>query len=165
MPKGIARALLILAVVLPTSCSSHATRHEVLNDQEYGPYRLPGTAAIEGQVVSRLTPGEVQYCPHCQIRLRPVTTETTKYVERVVLAGKTELMEDRPGQVKWLSAADEVGRFRFVNLPVGDYYLFVRMAWRQEGKTHDGMGFARAHVEAGQTVQVDVTPVTTPSGG
>ena len=155
-----AGAALFVALAALAACSGKSARHDLLNDQEYAPYRFAGNSVIEGQVVARRSADETSYGSNCQVRLMPVTTETSKYVERVVLAGKVEALSDRPGQVSWITTADDMGRFRFTSLPPGDYYLTCRMAWRQDGKTHDGMALGRAHLDPAQTIQVEVAPAS-----
>ncbi|HZR71075.1 MAG TPA: hypothetical protein VFB01_18700 [Burkholderiales bacterium] len=141
------------------------TRGELRNEEEYAAYRLPGTGVIEGQVLIDLPSGEKLYGGECQVRLLPVTTSTRKYFESVVLTGEVKPVPTEMEQVSWLERADALGRFRFINLPGGNYYVICPMAWVQNGATREGIAFAQTALSPGEKAAVVVTRGTGSSGG
>ena len=79
-------------LALSTACSHHHAR-EAMNQREYASYRGSGEATIAGQVTMTLPDGTVLDGSACQVRLTPITTESKKYIEDVVMAGGTSQLE------------------------------------------------------------------------
>jgi hypothetical protein len=160
-------AAFAVAVALLSGCPQNPTmtRGELLNQNEYAQYRVPGTSVIEGQVVLDLPSGERVYGGNCQVRLLPITSSTTYYIQSVVMPGEVKPPKQTLQDVSWIAQADALGRFRFTALPAGNYYLTCPMAWLQGGEARQGIAFAQTQVGPGQTVSVVVTRGTGGPGG
>jgi hypothetical protein len=159
-PGRVAAAgFLLLACGALSACPQNPTmtKQELRNMQEYATYRETGTSIIEGQVLVHLPSGEEIYGGNCQVRLLPVSTATTQYMNSIVLPGAVSRPRKELESVSWLAIADTEGRFRFTELPAGEYYVTCPMAWVQDGKTHQGIAFATAEVEENAAVSVVVT--------
>jgi hypothetical protein len=155
-------AIMSLGVVLGafaafgTACSGK--QQETLNQREYAQYRTAGTALISGQVTHTLSNGQVLYGAGCQVRLAPVTTESRRYMNNVVLAGGTKPWSPDADAIWWLAKADDEGRFRFEEVPTGSYYLTCPVAWREpDGATRERILWAETTVAAGDRVEVSVS--------
>jgi hypothetical protein len=159
LPSLAGAAALLAACGALSACSQNPTmtRGELLNQQEYAQYRLPGTSVIEGQVMLELPTGEKIYGGNCQVRLMPVTSSTIYYVQNVVLPGGMKPPKQTLQDVSWIAQADALGRFRFSELPAGHYYVTCPMAWLQNGVAREGIALGETRVAAGETVQVTVT--------
>jgi hypothetical protein len=151
-------ALLAAPAVL-SACSENPvfTKTELRNETQYASYREPGTSTIEGRVALRLPSGEEVYGSSCHVRAMPVSTESDQYMQSIVLPGAVSSPRQELDDVSWLTNADGLGRFRFIDMPAGSYWVTCAMAWVQDGKTREGIAFARAVVGAGERVEVQVT--------
>jgi hypothetical protein len=150
-------AVLGTLAALVSGCSGHT--HETINEREYASYRSPGTAVIVGQVTLTLKSGEVLDGAACQVRLSPVTTETTKYMQEVVMAGDTKPWKADADSVWWIAQADEDGRFRFEEVPSGSYYLTCPVAWHSSvsGEIKHRILWAEATLAANETATVSIS--------
>lgn len=149
-------ALLLLAIALLMGCSSH--RQERVDEREYASYRRDGNATIEGQVKMTLANGQLLYGSACQVRLMPITSSSTSYVQDVVMTGGTKAPEPGPDAIWWVEEADLEGRFRFVDVPAGSYYVICPVAWREpSGDARQKILWTETTVGPGQTVQVAVS--------
>lgn len=161
-----ALVLATFGAALLAACSSNTiSSREILNDEELATYRLPGASAIEGQVLLHLPSGETVYGGACAVRVTPVTTASTRYLNDVVLPGGFSLPKSRAGDIVWVETADAMGRFRFRELPAGRYYVTCPMAWVQEGRARQGIAFATVSLAPGETARIEVTRGTGGSGG
>lgn len=160
-PHG--RVLLLAAIcallALSTACSHHHRAHEAMNQREYASYRGSGAATISGQVTMTLQDGTVLDGSACQVRLTPITTESKKYIENVVMTGGTSPWKENADSVWWLATADQEGRFRFEEVPAGDYYLTCLVAWREpgSGSTRQRILWTETSVEGSASVDVAVS--------
>lgn len=162
---ALAAAAVAMLVLLAACSYKGPGRAEILREEEYAAYRLPGTATIDGQAVLHLPSGETVYGQGCQVRLLPVTEDTTKYFQSVVLTGEITAFKEKSGAVAWVATADTQGRFRFTEVPAGDYYLTCPMVWLDDGRTRQGIAFARTSVGPGKRVRVELTRGTGGPGG
>jgi hypothetical protein len=150
-------ALLGALLGLAAGCSSNHAIQE-MNQREYAPYRNPGTAVIVGQVTMTRKTGEVLDGAACQVRLAPVTTESTQYIQDVVMPGGTKPWKDDADAVWWLAQADEEGRFRFEEVPSGHYYLTCPVAWRNTaGEVRQKILWGETTVGPNETATVSVS--------
>jgi hypothetical protein len=149
-------ALLGSLLGLAGGCSSNHAIEE-MNQREYAQYRSPGHSVIVGQVTMTRKTGEVLDGAACQVRLAPVTTESTHYIQDVVMAGGTKPWKDDADAVWWLAQADEEGNFRFEDVPSGHYYLTCPVAWRNTaGDVRQRILWAEATVGPNETATVSV---------
>ena len=153
------RAAALVALSLPLlleACRHTPTPGQLVNERQTAAYRQPGRAVIQGQVIL-VRPGHTVYGSSCAVRLTPVTAQSTTYYEKVVLPGEASLQKIESGDISWLKTADDYGRFRFDDLPGGEYFVFCPIAWMEDGKARNAIAWARTSVGAGQTVHVTVT--------
>ncbi len=116
---------------------------------EYEPYRHPGTASIEGQAFLVMQSGEREYCDRGVVFMNPVTTYSTEWYERNVIARIELKVSTAPtGDFHWITRSDERGHFRFDDLPAGEYYLGCRVLQDQ------GFAHGRVSVREGETAHV-----------
>jgi hypothetical protein len=133
-PSPVGRILVLLvcgAVTALVACSNKT--QETINQREYAQYRGGGSATISGQVTMTLPSGAVMNGSACQVRLMPITTATTSYIQGTVMTGGTKPPKPAADAVWWLEQADQEGRFKFLAVPAGSYYLVCPVAWRDPG--------------------------------
>ena len=94
-------ASLCIALAVVLGCTHHHTKKEEINEREYAPYRERGSARITGQVTMTTSAGTTLVGSACQVRLTPVTDDSTRYIQDVVLKG---------GTTPWKEDADREGR-------------------------------------------------------
>ncbi len=157
-PGVVASAVLFAISVCGCPQNPAITRHGILNQEEYAPYQLPGSAVVEGQVVVRVPGGGTFYGADGEVLLLPRVTETERYVNDVVLPGKMKLPSQHMNQVRWATTSDAQGRFRFDGLPAGTYFVVCPVAWFDAaGKPAKGMALGQVSVADGQQATVVVT--------
>lgn len=146
-----------LAVVL--GCSHRHTKKEEINAREYAAYRTRGSARITGQVTMTLPSGTVLDGSACEVRLTPVTTDSTRYIQDVVLQGGTKRWHEDANAIWWITTADVQGRFSFEEVPPGSYYLTCPVSWRDTvgGSAHQKILWAETSVAGSETVDVSVS--------
>lgn len=150
--------VLAVTLLLPALVACSSREQETINRREYAAYRGKGTARITGQVSLTLGSGQVLYGSACQVRLTPVTTESTSFMNDVVKAGGTKEWKNKPDAVWWLARADDEGRFRFDDVPAGSYYVTCPVAWRDSaGFAQQRILWAETTVGPGETAQVSVS--------
>lgn len=152
-------ALICAALALSLGCSHQVTPEESLNEREYARYRTAGSATIEGQVTMTLSNGTTLEGSACEVRLTPITTSSTEYIQKVVVPGGTKQWEEDADSIWWLAQADAAGRFRFEQVPPGSYYLTCLAAWREPGSdsVKQRILWTETTVGTGQTVTVNVS--------
>jgi hypothetical protein len=152
-------ALLGALLALAAACSSHVREREAVNEREYAPYREPGNGVVVGQVSLTLKSGEVLEGAAGEVRLTPVTSESTLYIQNVVMAGDTKPWKEAPDAIWWVAQADTEGRFRFEEVPAGSYYLTCLVAWRPSGSSDakQRILWGEATVGPNETVTVSVS--------
>lgn len=155
----VVTACLCAALVAALSCSHHRTKKAEINEREYAAYRTRGAAQISGQVTMTLPSGAVLDGSACQVRLTPITTESTRYMQDVVLQGGTKPWKESPEAVWWITTADQAGRFTFREVPAGSYYLTCPVAWRDtiDGSARERILWAETTVSGTDTVDVPVS--------
>lgn len=146
-----------LAVVL--GCKHGHIKKEEINAREYAAYRTRGSARITGQVTMTLPSGAVLDGSACEVRLTPVTTDSTRYMQDVVLQGGTKRWKDDANAVWWITTADVQGRFSFEAVPAGSYYLTCPVSWRDTvgGSSRQKILWAETSVAGSETVDVSVS--------
>lgn len=156
--RALAAAVLVAGSFCACPQNPAITGHGILNQQEYAPYQLPGSAVIDGQVLVRVQGGGQFYGADGEVLLLPRVTETERYVNDVVLPGQMALPGPHMNQVRWATTSDAQGRFRFDGLPAGSYYVVCPVAWVDaSGKTAKAMAIGQATVADGQRATVVVT--------
>ncbi len=120
---------------------------------EYEPYGQAGDGVIEGAAYLETPGGGRHPCALALVFMNPVTTFSTEWYVRNVLRREELEPVEAPSALRfhWITRSDTLGRFRFVDLPRGDYYLGCR-AIPTEGFAH-----GRATVRPGEVTYVNLT--------
>jgi hypothetical protein len=116
--------LFLSLVCISCNTTSYVVQRVPYVESEFAKYKLPGTATLTGQAFMKTMGGDVKYAAGNEVALNPVTSMSNQWYQESYLSGKG-LSEPDP---KYLAAvitttADGEGRFRFNNIPEGDYYL------------------------------------------
>lgn len=126
-------SLLVLLIGILSGCVAPrpaAPRLVPLNTEEYARYRGTGTAVIYGEAFLRTRGGNVKKGTGSKVFMNPVTTYSTEWFERQVIGGQLlEAADERARPYLRETIADSDGRFEFIDLPAGDYYLVSPIFW------------------------------------
>jgi hypothetical protein len=128
MAAHLARPLGPFLVVALVGCAGHpppsAPRQVSFDSTEYAPYARSGTARITGQVLFRTETDEVKPGAGKKVILSPVTSYSTEWWVQEVKGGqRLQPADARATPFQRVVTADRQGRFRFEDLPPGEYYL------------------------------------------
>jgi hypothetical protein len=127
MTAHLARPLGPFLVVALAGCAANpppAPRQVSFDSTEYAPYSRSGTARITGQVLFRTETNEVKPGTGKKVILSPVTSYSTEWwVHEVVGGQRLQPGDARATPFQRTATADLQGRFRFEDLPPGEYYL------------------------------------------
>jgi hypothetical protein len=140
--------------------TSKANRYETPLDLEpFAPYAQEGTASIRGQAYLESPTGEVKYAVRDEIVLVPVTDYTREWFDRGVVQGENvPPLDPRVGPYFRLSETTGEGKFAFLDLPAGSYYVVTDINWEsQQGQVVGGTAYAEVTVAAGENAEVAVT--------
>lgn len=150
---------LCTALVAVLGCTHRHIKKEEINEREYAAYRTRGSAKITGQVTLTLKSGTELVGSACQVRLTPVTTDSTRYIQDVVMQGDTKEWKEDADAVWWVTTASEDGRFSFEEVPSGSFYLTCPVAWRDsvDGSAKQRILWAQTTVAGSDTVDVSVS--------
>lgn len=108
-------------------------RQEPYVDSEYAPYRATGTAEILGTAIARARDGSAVYGAGDSVYLFPATPYSEEWWRRTMLEGAYLPPPDpRSLALMRTTVADGRGRFRFRDLPAGDYYVVCIVTWRED---------------------------------
>ncbi len=160
MEKGQIFALaLIFGLVGCATGSSRSVRQASFVEAEYAPYREKGTASISGQAFLRTRGGDVKLGAGLTVVMHPVTSYSTEWFERYVIRGKSiEDLDPRAASYVRETIADGEGRFRFNNLPAGEYYLSCYIRWFITAtRISGGWAYGKASVASGEHAEAVVT--------
>jgi len=144
-------------IVLITSASCVMTptpqpRRATFVQAEYDSYAGKGSGSIAGQAFLKTRAGDVKFGAAETVYLNPVTSYSTEWFERAVLAGEAlEMPDERAAPYGRSCIADGSGHFRFEELPAGEYYLACFIIW--EYATQFGLAKTGGTAKARVTVQ------------
>jgi hypothetical protein len=121
---------LLIAVTAAGCVSPPQPRLTQFIEEEYTPYAGEGTASVYGEAFPRLRNGGVMRGAGCRVHLNPVTTYSTEWYERSVIAGQVLTpVDNRVRPYHRETIADGDGKFEFEKLPAGEYYLACSITW------------------------------------
>jgi hypothetical protein len=126
-------------VILASACAS--TPNSLLPDPTTIPldtarmerFLRPGTGTIEGQAFVKTKGGDVKYATGESVILLPATDYTMQYATRL---GTAAAFEPDPRLAKYArrTIAGGDGRFRFTDLPEGNYMIYTKIFWQIPGR-------------------------------
>lgn len=123
-----------------------------------------GTAAIEGQAFLKTRGGDVKYGAGNAVLLLPATTYSSEWAQRMIAGGDMPDLDDRAQEYARRTTADGQGRFRFAELPAGEYIVLTTVTWEIPGvgrysgmSTQGGAVGMKVQATSGKTETVIVT--------
>ena len=124
--------IIALALVLAGCAGMQPIERPPFPVAEYEALPREGTGVVTGQVFLRTMVGEVRYGAGSQVDLNPVTSYSTFWYHNDYSTGGRNLSPPDTRQDAYIITvqADGEGRFRFENVPPGDYYLTSSVFWR-----------------------------------
>lgn len=155
------KALLPL-VIFVLACvplrSAPQPRRASFIEAEYAPYGKEGSGTITGQAFLKTMGGDVKYGAGNTVFMNPVTSYSTEWFERAILAQESLEPSDPRCQPYTKSViADGEGRFEFEGLPAGEYYIGCLINWSVPGQygmiPTGGVAHAKVRVAEGQHVR------------
>ena len=128
------------------------------------------TGAIEGSAFFRTQGGDVRTCAGNEVSAVPVTPYASErmqfiygnttggvYVRNINSAGSTPIDKGYLND-SFTALCDVSGRFEFLNVPVGSYYVTTAVVWQVGYANQGGPVFKSVEVEEGKTTRVVVSP-------
>jgi hypothetical protein len=103
---------------------------------DYAPYRVTGTASINGQAFLTTRGGDVKLGAGSPVTLDPATPYAKEWYEKIGMATArfAEMPQDSLFRnARQTSTVDAQGRFKFTNLPAGTYLLRSIVTWETGG--------------------------------
>src|SRR5262249_52054173 len=121
-------------------------------------YRHGRGSSIVGRVTLDTDIGELHAPPGVEVFISPVTTFTAQRFDEYVLK-KNEPPTRVEAQLYYSTRTDERGRFKFVRLASGDYFLVTQVFWMPPGSDDPKgeLAYARVHVGPDETLEATVT--------
>lgn len=160
---------IILALAAAALCAGCANsqpqpRLAKYDPAEYAPYERDGTGSVVGQAFLVTKGGDVKLGAGRPVSLHPVTSVSTETHEREVIGYVPLQWNYEPDTLKAIyyayrrTTADGDGRFRYDNLPAGEYYIWCSINWYiTEYQQSGGIAYAKVKVEEGKTTEAIVT--------
>ena len=116
--------IMLMVTLLLVGCARVYKRQAQFVPEEYAPYGEQGTSRICGQVFLSLSDGQTHLGVHDKVLLAPVTSYTQEaFKVKVVQRKRIEPQDPQAKQFEKTTQTDEEGRFCFLNIPAGDYYV------------------------------------------
>ena len=119
--------MLLVGAVLLGACTAAVPRNKAYEEGDHARFDDTGTASITGTVL--ITDGgtaseDLVLGKASRVTLTPLTDYTREWYEREVVAGeKLEDEDPRLERIRRTTHTDMRGRFRFRDLPAGEYIL------------------------------------------
>jgi len=93
-------------------------------EDEYKNLKKRGSITVKGNIYLRTTSGSIIYGKHTRLYLNPVTSYSTQWYEKSYLGGaKMSKVDTRLFNYLKFTTSNSSGRFEFLNVPSGNYYL------------------------------------------
>ena len=155
------RWLILVLMILPMlGCTKTYERKAKFIHEEYAPFAEEGTARICGQAYLSVEDGQQHVASGDRVLLAPVTSYTEEAFKVKVLRGRKMVDPDpRAAKFEKHTKTDDEGRFCFMNLPGGVYYVVADITLPTSTKTQrqSELAHAKATVKDGENVYVLVT--------
>ncbi len=133
------------------------------SEEELKIYSNKGSGKIHGQAFLKTRGGDVKYGAGNTIYLIPSTPYTDELMNKVMIRGGGLLhnMDQRLSSYIKTTIADGEGKFDFINLPKGDYYVGCQISWqyaRKYGLATTGANiYEKVNLNDGQDLKVILT--------
>jgi len=156
------RTIGLVALLSLTGCIQVYQRQARFNEAEFAPFTKTGSASLSGQAFLKTVSGDVKYGAGNLVYLIPVTKYTQEWYQVGLLQGQP-MSDADPRLPKYLrnTQADGEGRFKFSNLPGGEYIAACDIVWGVAGPygvTYTGgTAFAKVKIGPGEQASVVVT--------
>ena len=139
--------VVFLLAFLMMGCGRTYERQVEFNQAEYASYEEPGTARVCGQAYLTLDTGQQHVSSGDRVLLAPVTSYTEEAFKVKVLRGQTMEPPD-PDAIKFEkhTKTDDEGRFCFLDLPAGNYFVVADIVLPTSTKEHRASQLAHAQV-------------------
>lgn len=153
--------LLAVALLAVTGCVTQ--RQVAFRESDYEWSTKSGTGTVTGSAFLRTRGGEVRLAAGKDVILNPWGAYTEEWYNLHVLEGKNIGQPDeRAWKYQRKTTADAEGKFRFTNLPAGEYVVASHVTWLVNNGTiiaseTGGWAHARVKVEDGKAVDVVAT--------
>ena len=160
-----ALAVVIVGCTRQTPVPLHWDTLSVSGEMEYQPYLEVGNATIMGQAFLTQRGGGVVKAAGRTVTLDPATSLGKEWWQKV--GGNWSTRSVTPPSAAFKKArrttvADADGRFKFKDLPPGQYYIRTEVTWevpsgRYSSSMEGGLVGQLVEVQSGQTKEVIVT--------
>lgn len=141
------------------ACAAPQPMTSAFDPAEHAPFAGSGSGTIEGQAFLKTKGGEVKLGAGNLVSVVPATSYWREWRDRTVVRG-VELRggDERANEFLREAQADGEGRFRFDNLPAGNYIVTCDIRWHysEYGQT-GGVAYAEVTVRDGQVTRAVVT--------
>jgi hypothetical protein len=158
---------LLLAAALASACGVQPREHAPtwtplpFDEAEYAALPKTGTDVVRGQVLASTGEGQVRKGAREEVLLIPATTYRDQWYIEKLMQGKAATAEQDARYSKYdrRSVTDADGRFEFIDVPPGPYYVLGRVVWSVAapgGAMQGGLLIRKVQVENGRTTQVNL---------
>lgn len=157
MKRWIAMFIVGFMVV---GCARVYKRQAEFVPEEYAPYAGAGTSRLCGQVFLSLDNGQTHPGGHDYVLLVPVTSYTQEaFKVKVVQRRRIEPQDPQAQRFEKTAQTDQDGRFCFLDVPAGDYYVLADVTHPDstKGKRVGTLVYAQATVNEHDNVHIMVT--------
>jgi hypothetical protein len=123
---------LLFSLAIIIGCTPVIQVSSPFMEDELAPFTKDGTSTIYGQAFLKTKGGDIKYGAGETIYLIPSTTYTKELMSKAAEKGGGFFANADPRIKQYIrtTTADGEGRFEFINLPKGDYYLGCRIVWK-----------------------------------
>lgn len=132
--------------------------------EEYSALPASGTGVVEGQAFLKTRGGDVKTAAGSVVLLNPVTSYSNQWYEiNYILQKPLTEADPRLQKYETTKTADAEGRFKFTNVPPGEYYVVSKVTWEAptgyQGamETQGGIVAKRITVKNSETTEIVVT--------
>ena len=156
------KKFLLIGILFLSACATVSTPPPEWNavssslESEYTPYLKKGSGKISGQAFLTQRGGGVVKAAGRNVTLDPATSVGNEWWGKAGVVWQFKsLTPSSPNfhKARKVAVADADGRFKFSNLPDGEYYVRTEVTWLA-GSMQGGLVGAKVKVENGATIEV-----------